>query len=285
MSGDDGRRQDPGRDAAGARAVSWRLVLGTGARVAGPIDAADGAANMAVDHALLESVKRGAPPALRFYRWDPDCVSLGRNQPGRGRYDGAGVRPGVDVVRRPTGGLAVHHAAELTYAVACPVGAIGSPRATYARINRALVEGLRALGAAVETVAASSARIPHPGDPSGVCFAGPAPGEVVAGGRKLAGSAQRCEERTLLQHGSILLAGDQRAAIASGGAPGTPAVATLAELLGGEPADDAMVEALARAFEAVIGIRLAPVALQAAERDDATRLDARYRSGDWTWRR
>ena len=52
---------------------------------------APGAWNMAVDEALMESVRAGDAPALRFYRWSPACLSLGRNQPAAGRYDLAAI--------------------------------------------------------------------------------------------------------------------------------------------------------------------------------------------------
>ncbi|HEV2149493.1 MAG TPA: hypothetical protein VGR37_18985, partial [Longimicrobiaceae bacterium] len=101
---------------------------------------------MAVDAALAESVRQGGLPVLRFYRWDPPCLSLGRNQPAAGRYDLDALRArGVDVVRRPTGGRAVLHDRELTYSVAVADGALGGPRECYAAVNRALVAGLRRL--------------------------------------------------------------------------------------------------------------------------------------------
>jgi lipoyl(octanoyl) transferase len=79
---------------------------------------APGAWNMAVDEALAESVRAGGAPVLRFYRWSPACLSLGRNQPADG-YDRDRIRRrGVEVVRRPTGGRAVLHHRELTYSVA-----------------------------------------------------------------------------------------------------------------------------------------------------------------------
>ncbi|MFW6206236.1 MAG: lipoate--protein ligase family protein, partial [Gemmatimonadota bacterium] len=138
----------------------WRLVRGTGLPVqdaprraavdlegSDSITPADGATNMAVDAALLESVQAGAPPVLRLYRWSPACLSFGRNQPARGRYDrDLAEDRGIDFVRRPTGGQAVLHDDELTYAVIAPVAVIGKPRTAYAAINRALVAALRELG-------------------------------------------------------------------------------------------------------------------------------------------
>ncbi len=116
----------------------WRLV---------DTPPAPGAWNMAADEALAASVAGGGPPVLRVYRWSPACLSLGRNQPARGRYDvRALAERGIDVVRRPTGGRAVLHHRELTYAVAAPEALLGGPRRAYAAINAALVAGLRTLG-------------------------------------------------------------------------------------------------------------------------------------------
>jgi lipoate-protein ligase A len=190
-------------------ATPWRCIVGDGtdgARGAEVVGAA-GAVNMAIDQALLESVRDGAPPTLRLYRWTPGCLSFGRNQPARGRYDlAAAAARGIDIVRRPTGGLAVYHDRELTYAVAAPVSVIGKPRAAYRSINRALAVGLRRLGVPVVLVREGSAGGVLG---SGPCFHEGAPGEVLAEGKKLVGSAQRCESHTILQHGSLLLEGDQ----------------------------------------------------------------------------
>jgi lipoyl(octanoyl) transferase len=284
----------------GREPAPWRLLDGAGEALAG-------AANMAVDAALFEAVARGGAPTLRFYRWDPACLSLGRNQPARGLYDpaAAAVR-GVDIVRRPTGGQAVYHDRELTYSVAVPVGVLGSPRATYVTINRALVAGLRRLGvAAVVAEAAPAAAGPLAAGP---CFQAAAPGEVVAGGRKLVGSAQRRDGGCLLQHGSLLLDGSQSpvvellaAAVASGAAavaappperipsPASPLAltppATLAELLGSVPPWTALVAALTAGFSECCGTSFAPGSLSRGEADRAAALEAHFRSAEWTWRR
>jgi lipoate-protein ligase A len=190
-------------------------VLGGGQ--AAPHDAAAplasaGAWNMAVDDALLASVEAGAPPAIRFYRWTPACLSIGRNQAIRGRIDeDLLARRGWGLVRRPTGGLAVLHDEEITYAVAARTDAIGRPRAAYLRISGALAAGLRSLGLDAVVAAAPSGGPPDPASPEPRCFTGTAPGEVCVAGRKLLGSAQRRAGRALLQHGSLLLRGTQTA--------------------------------------------------------------------------
>jgi lipoate-protein ligase A len=255
--------------------VPWRLI---------DTPPAPGAWNMAVDEALAASVAAGGDPVLRFYRWEPACLSLGRNQPARGRYDLAALAAaGIDVVRRPTGGRAVLHRRELTYAVAAPEAMFGGPRQAYAAINRALVAGLRRLGADVALQPAGG----RPPPPSlAPCFAQPVEGEVVAGGRKLVGSAQRRLGSTLLQHGSLPLHDDQSAvaAFVAGGERAAEAPpATLAEALGREPGWEELTAALAAGWEAALGAVLAPSALSGREMASAREAAARYAGPAWTW--
>jgi lipoate-protein ligase A len=252
---------------------------------------------MAVDEALFESVQRGGRPVLRFYAWEPACLSLGRNQPARNLYDiDRAAAAGIDIVRRPTGGLAVLHDRELTYCVLAPLEPFGGPRAAYATLNRALVEGLHLFGVAAEQATGVRARGPQH-QPARPCFQSPAAGEVVARGRKLVGSAQRCERGTLMQHGSILLSGSQarvldllaRPAAASAARPpmeppGDGSI-TLAELIDREPVVPDLVAAMCTGFEQMFGTRLAPGRLDRRESARAEQLADRYRSGDWTWRR
>jgi lipoyl(octanoyl) transferase len=269
-------------------AAAWRLILGDGNGVG--FGAARGARNMAIDHALFESAQQLHQPALRLYAWDPPCLSLGRNQRATGIYDPArAAAAGIDIVRRPTGGLAVLHDREVTYSVMAPLAALDGPRAAYVSINAAIVAALRACGVPAELAASGPTRRPAVGT-AAPCFDAPAAGEVVAAGRKLVGSAQRCERRTLLQHGSVLLDGSQQAVVdlMTPGLTPTDAAGggsiTLSELLGAAPDPDRLVQELGSAFENVFGTRLAPDALT---RDERTRADwhaERYAAATWTWR-
>lgn len=248
---------------------------------------APGAWNMAVDEALARSVRAGASPVVRFYRWSPPCLSLGRNQPARGRYDLDTLRArGIDVVRRPTGGRAVLHDRELTYSVVVREGVLGSPRQCYAAINRALVAGLRALGVRAALQPRTGARAPAPS--LAPCFLDPTEGEVVVGGRKLVGSAQRRQGGVVLQHGSLLLECDQREVrgllldpAPHGGGDAPPA--TLAELCDPLPSWERLTAALAQGWEKATGGSLRPDALTPAEEEVAREIAARYRDPAWTW--
>ncbi len=237
---------------------------------------------------------RSGPITVRLYRWDPPCLSLGRNQSGEFAAHG---RPGLDVVRRPTGGRAVYHHRELTYSVTLPDRTWGGPRATYALINRALARGLERLG--VPAVLAASGSDTSPTAPR-ACFGDPAAGELVARGRKLVGSAQWRHEGALLQHGSLLLEGDQRRAApdrtadedavgigtegAEAGEEASPAIG-LAELLPALPSFEELVEAVRRGFEMEVGAPARRMELSRPERLAASELEPVYGSPEWTWSR
>lgn len=182
-----------------ARPTTWHLLVDR--------DGRSGRENMALDQSLLAAAARSRTAFLRLYRWSPPCLSFGRNEPAATRYDRAAIeRLGCDVVRRPTGGRAVWHDQEVTYAVAAPVAWFGSLRETYRAIHARLADALRHLGLEVSLA-------PKPtGQPSldaGACFTAAVGGEVLVNGRKLIGSAQVRHGAAFLQHGSILLAGSQ----------------------------------------------------------------------------
>lgn len=249
--------------------LSWRVYRD------GP---APGPVNMARDHALADMVQPGTA-ALRLYGWTRPTLSFGRNEPAGARRVDA-----LDHVRRPTGGRAVLHDRELTYAVVVPYRALGGPRTVYRTINEALVLGLRALGA--DASISERGRVLPPG--AGPCFRVAAPGEVVVGSRKLVGSAQARLGEALLQHGSILLAGDQermpgpREQDRTGTDTGST---TLEAQIGPVDVCDVRV-AVEDAFRRVLGGKWGP-----GEWDDAgaRRIAAlqtrRYGQDAWTWRR
>lgn len=264
--------------------LRWRVLLD---------GAVEGSLNMARDHALAATLPEGEA-VLRLYRWRHPTLSLGRNEPARGQWDETRLRAtGVDVVRRPTGGRAVLHDGEVTYAVVLPLDGKPVLRRLYRAINEALVEGLRTLGVPAALVGDEGRVGPLDGGP---CFAGPAPGEVSAAGRKLVGSAQARVEGRLLQHGSILLRDDQRRLAALRRAterhgPGTMTVppATLEVLLGRTPEPVELIEPLVRGFRRRFrgdwpdGGERGTLTPEAAAAE--ARLHAHYRSPDWTWRR
>ncbi len=243
--------------------------------------------NMALDEALMRHAERTGEGLLRLYGWSERTLSLGRHQTARGRYDLArAAELGVRFVRRPTGGRAVLHHREITYAVAAPADALGTLAQAYRWVNRLLLASLARLGvAAVESQPASPMHAPGVAP----CFQQPAAGEIEAGGRKLVGSAQVREGSAMLQHGSILLEDDQwlaAALLASCDHAPPPRAATLRSLLGRAPTVDEMANALTAALaDAAPQVPVVPLEEDRALVADAQRLRLHYADDAWTWRR
>lgn len=240
---------------------------------------------MALDSALLDRAARTGDAVLRVYTWERPTLSLGRNQRALGSYSAAlAEAEGVPVVRRPTGGRALVHARELTYSVTAPAAAGEPLRVAYERVNRLLVGALATLGVPAGVAGAGSAA-PPPSDAP--CFETPVRGELVANGRKLAGSAQWRDERAWLQHGSILVDDDQPllARLATAPIPNVPPPATLRALLGRAPAASELMDALAATLRAGGERDVAPLYTDPLLDADALRHERFFDDPAWTWRR
>jgi lipoate-protein ligase A len=272
-------------DRAGLPHATWRL-LNTGL--------SDGATNMAIDEAILMAVAAGmSPPTLRFYGWQPPCVSVGYAQPLREEIDlEACRRLGYTWVRRPTGGRAILHIDELTYSVVAPLQeprVAGDILTSYRRLSEGLLVGLSLLGCdAVQADRDANDRL---SDLSAACFDVPSPYEVVARGRKLVGSAQARRRRTVLQHGTLPLHGDvtrlcqvmalpqpERAAMR--GTLHQRAI-TLSEALGRDVLFREAADALARGFAQALNLTLIPDRMSDDERAALIPLRGKHRQDKW----
>jgi lipoate-protein ligase A len=175
----------------------WRLIP--------PLEA-EGNLQMAIDEWLLEEHRRlKTPPTLRFYTWQPIALSLGYHQKRFPEFwqDLTWRGTQLELVRRPSGGRGVLHQGDLTYAVVVS-GIGGSRMAAYRKICEFLIEGWRSLD--IELVYGDAGRgyIHNPN-----CFATATGADLVLpNGVKLIGSAQLRRDRSILQHGSILLEPD-----------------------------------------------------------------------------
>ena len=238
-----------------------------------------GAANMTIDAALLAEAARTGRAFLRLYHFDPPCLSLGRNE-AAAHYDRAAIaRRGLDVVRRPTGGRAVWHEHEVTYAVAAPIATFGGLRAAYHAIHTRLAAAIHTLG--VTATLAPNAPTARPPVRLSSCFAAPVGGEVLVGGRKVVGSAQVREGRAFLQHGSILLAGSQEVVRLVSREPGTGSgETTLAAALGRPVSFDEVADAVIEAFADVGAQHTAPLPSHGP-----TVRPSVFQDPAWTWRR
>src|SRR6266571_842046 len=177
----------------------WELIID---------GAIDGKSNMAIDSALFEEVASSSTPRtiVRFYQWSRPTLSLGRNQKIEKAVDmDYCAGHGIDVVHRPTGGRAVLHDDELTYAVISNDSSYFGDTiyGNYRRVSEALCLGYNDLGIAAKL--APDTRKPDVLD-NGIdppCFLSPSRYELMVDGRKIVGSAQRRVRRSFLQHGSM----------------------------------------------------------------------------------
>lgn len=268
----------------------WRLIVSSPAH---------GAWNMAVDEAILEATaSHSAPPTLRLYAWDPPCLSLGYAQPASDADFARLSANGWEIVRRLTGGRAILHTDELTYAV---IGPQDEPRLTgsvlesYQRISLALLDGLRLLGIPAE--AKSGHPLTNDQDSNGpVCFEVPSNYEITVNGRKLVGSAQARRIKGFLQHGTLPLFGDlgriPQALVFNDDEERQQAAdrlskraATVESILGSRVDWDEAARALIQAFESTLNIQFSRSGLTSGERERANHLEhEKYGNLAWTKR-
>ncbi|MDW8395599.1 MAG: biotin/lipoate A/B protein ligase family protein [Anaerolineae bacterium] len=251
-----------------------------------------GAANMARDEAISRAVSAGKQlPTLRLYGWTPPAISLGYSQRTSSVNEARCREDGIEIVRRPTGGLAILHTDELTYSVSLPIDhplAEGDVMTSYRRIAEALMHALRLLG--VPEVAAN--RVPKERRAKGpVCFEAPSDYEIVGAGKKIVGSAQWRRLDGVMQHGSLPLHGDiARICAYLWDAPAPELVhahaATLQELLGHPTSWAEAASAWQRGFEEALGIHFTEATLSEEEQRCAETLIAeKYANDTWTRRR
>jgi lipoate-protein ligase A len=150
--------------------------------------------NMAIDEAILNArVADKVPNTLRFYRWSPSAVSIGKNQnPNEQVYLENCKKLGVDVVRRISGGGAVYHdfEGEVTYSVVAKVSDLGSADVTsvYTKIYGAVYDALRLLGVPADYSGGDAKNCPN----------------LAVAGKKISGSSQVITRGVVLQHGTLL---------------------------------------------------------------------------------
>ena len=162
---------------------------------------------MAIDSWLLEQHRSGLhPPTLRFYTWFPAAISLGYHQkqyPDRWQSLSWQGRS-IDLVRRPTGGRAVLHQGDLTYAVITS-GIPGTRMQVYRTLCEFLIQGWRSLEVELHYGEAGRGYIHNPN-----CFGTATAADLVTADEvKLIGSAQLYRQGAVLQHGSMRLTTDR----------------------------------------------------------------------------
>jgi lipoate-protein ligase A len=166
----------------------WRLLK---------LEVGDAFTNMAIDEAILTARIAGkVPNTLRFYRWKPSAVSIGRFQDLFNEVHVENCRKhGVDVVRRITGGGAIYHdyEGEITYSVVVDGKDLGYADmdilSAYKTVCKGLIEAVKILGITAEFNPLDPKHCPN----------------ITIKGKKISGSAQSYKRGILLQHGTFLV--------------------------------------------------------------------------------
>ena len=260
----------------------WRLID------SGPCGAS---LNMSVDEAIADAVRKGSSaPTLRLYQWDRPSISLGCFQRASDIDTVYCDANGIPVVRRPTGGRAILHDKELTYSF--------SARTDRGPFAKGLLDSYRRISSAFNLAFCKAGIHAEPktkrekgrvlaGSP--LCFQSSSFGEILAGGKKVVGSAQKRWEDGLLQQGSIPYSLNEKDIC---GAFGLNKAEGLRECMTGVKDlvpgldESEFKDMIKTSFEETFGISLVPCPLSQDEAALALDLQReKYLQQEWTLRR
>ena len=271
--------------------TSWRLIIN---------EPAEGAWNMGVDEALLISIgKNESLPVLRLYAWEPACLSLGYSQPYQDINPDGIAENGWNVVRRVTGGRAILHTNELTYAVIAPYDepiVAGSLLDSYNRISQGLLSALIHLGIQPHAQSRDKNKKKAKDPPNPICFEVPSNYEITVGRKKIIGSAQARKKMGIIQHGTLPLRGDLTLIIQALKFPDQTSrlqakdrildrAATVESILGYQISWDTAAKAIIHGFQETFNINFVGSSLSPDELNQAeTLIKEKYACRDWTKR-
>ncbi len=254
---------------------TWRLL---------PLETNNASMNMAIDEAILNARVAGqVPNTLRFYRWKPSAVSIGKNQnPENEVYLDTCKKLGVDVVRRISGGGTVYHdfEGEVTYSVVAKTSDLGTADITtvYYKIYEAITDGLRLLGVPADFSGGDAKNCPN----------------LTVGGKKISGSSQTITHGVVLQHGTILRSLDlpkmfqllklRDISCSVAADIGKRKITSIQNELGHEISPDTISNALIQGFKAILKIQLESGELSETEKETADKLcKEKYASKEWNF--
>jgi len=252
---------------------TWRLL---------PLETNDAFMNMAIDEAILTARVAGqVPNTLRFYRWQPSAVSVGKNQnPETELYLEACKKLGVDLVRRISGGGTVYHdfEGEVTYSVTAKTSDLGTADITtaYFKIYEAITDALRLLGVPADFSSGDAKNCPN----------------LTVNGKKISGSSQTITRGVVLQHGTVLRSVDlpkmfqllkfKDLSCILAADIGKRKITSIENELGHKISPDTVANALAQGFKAILKIHLEPSQLTPAEVELAKKLyKEKYSTKEW----
>ena len=254
---------------------TWRLL---------PLETNNAFMNMAIDEAILNARIAGeVPNTLRFYRWQPSAVSIGKNQnPEAEIYLDAAKQLGVDVVRRISGGGTVYHdyEGEVTYSVVAKASDMGTAdiATVYLKIYEAITDALRLLGVPADFSGGDAKNCPN----------------LTVKGKKISGSSQTITHGVVLQHGTILVNVDlpkmfqllkfKDLSCSLAADIAKRKITSIENELAHKISHETVANALAQGFKAMLKIQLELGQLTATEMETAKKLyKERYSKPEWNF--
>ncbi len=238
--------------------------------------------NMAIDEAIQTArIKNLVPDTLRFYRWKPSAVSIGKFQDLENEVQLDNCRKySVDVVRRITGGGAVYHDAqgEITYSVIAHKEDLNAEDITgaYAKIYSGIAEAFKILGLITDFNEGNAKTCPN----------------LTVNGKKISGSAQSHKGKIVLQHGTILLDVDLEKMFTFLRVPWASTcmeiidvakhkITSLQNELGKPIPNSEVHQALVHGFQKALNIQLVSSELSPYELELAEKLEEKYATNSW----
>ena len=254
---------------------TWRLL---------PLETNNAFMNMAIDEAILTSRITGqVPNTLRFYRWQPSAVSIGKNQnPEDEIYLDTCKQLGVNVVKRISGGGTVYHdfEGEVTYGLIAKTETLGTADITvvYARVYEAIKDALRLLGITADFSTGDAKNCPN----------------MTVKGKKISGSSQTITRGIVLQHGTLLRSVDlpkmfqllkiKNATCSQATDVGKRKITSIQNELGHAVSPETIANALTQGFKAMLKIQLDPGELTSTEVELASQLyKEKYATEKWNF--
>jgi lipoyl(octanoyl) transferase len=263
----------------------------------------DGPTNMAADDAILETAESCGLSTLRIYQWVEPTLSLGYFQSITERLS-HGPSRSCPVVRRKSGGGAILHHHDITYALAlasspsntlegrvvhspatgkgtAPTEAFPAPARLsewlYDQVHGAWIHALFGCQPSPRRFGPEcpAERPPKPF----LCFQRRNCWDLVVGDQKILGSAQRKGRRAILQHGSLLLAQSEQA----------PELAGLAEICSCCPSKKEIIDRFLEELGSRLSLEYQRSNWEAARNSEITFRDQQreslYANSAWTSRR
>jgi lipoate-protein ligase A len=170
------------------------------------IDTLSAEDSMKIDAGWIEALPSTTKLCFRAYKWQTKSITYGHFIPLVTYVDVEKARSlGFAIAKRPTGGGVMFHYHDFSYAVAVPSSHPAYSETVlenYRFINSCLLQAIQKV---VPHTALLEQTVPR-GELAHFCMATPTKYDLIAGGKKIGGSAQRKTKWGFVHQGSVFLA-------------------------------------------------------------------------------